>query len=132
MALSRRRFTRHLLDRGECLPVSLSAPNLRDPVAAELVDVSLGCLAILLPAGTPLPEAGTTVRVGVPFPGLDADDAYPCEVAHAQETPDGPRVGLRFLGDGDALVHERRRRALADFLMSVHRARLSVWAAASH
>jgi hypothetical protein len=132
MALSRRRFTRHHLDQGECLPVSLSASGLQVPVAAELVDVSLGGLAVLLPAGAPLPEAGTTVRVGVPFPGLDADDAYPCEVAHARETPDGPRVGLRFLGDGDALGHERRRRALADFLMAVHRARLSILAAASH
>jgi hypothetical protein len=127
MSWSRRRCVRQALAPGERLPVTLACPGRTAPAAGELLDLSLGGLAVLLRGDAPTPATGQAMRARLPFPGLDPEDTYPCAIANIAVVPGGVRAGLRFLG-GDAAGSERRRRALAGFLFALHRARLAEWA----
>jgi hypothetical protein len=128
MSLNRRRCVRQALAEGERLPVALTLPSRPAPVAGELLDLSLGGLAVLLRDDAPPLAVGLAVRARLPFPGLDREDTYSCGVIYCASVPAGIRAGLRFLGGGDAAGHERRRHALAGFLFALHRARLAEWA----
>jgi len=113
---NRRQDYRHAFPPGERFAVQLEAPGGRWSATGEVVDLSLGGMAVRLdaPAAAFGVDDRILARLRVPSPlALNA------AVAHAGEG--GRRLGLRFLSSASGAADGTRERVLWAFLLDAQR-----------
>jgi hypothetical protein len=112
---------RHYFARDDRLRVELSVAGGSRVVSGQIVNMSLGGIAVDLGDASFRLDPAEPVAAHFAIPHGLRQFALPAEVVHVEQTARGDRVGLQFLPPKDPDALEERERALWAFLLDEQR-----------